>query len=199
MTAQLFPVFLKLSGRKVLVVGAGPVAHSKLAALLAADARVTVVAPEVRPEIAGLPVTVHRRAFVESDLDDAWFVVAAAPPEVNRAVAKAADERHVFVNAVDDPPNASAYYGGIVRKSDVTIAISTAGRAPALAGLLREALEHMLPDDLDAWLREADSARRVWLDHRVPMEERRPRLLDALNALYADRRHQHDAAAEAAR
>ena len=76
-------------------------------------------------------------------------MVAAAPPEVNRAVSAAAAERHLFVNAVDDPPNASVYLGAVVRREGgVTLAISTAGRAPALAGLLREGLERLLPADL---------------------------------------------------
>ena len=83
--AALYPVFLKIAGRRVLVVGGGPVAASKLAALVAAGADVHVVAPEVVPEIAAAGATISRRAFAPPDLDDAWFVVAAATPEVNRA------------------------------------------------------------------------------------------------------------------
>jgi uroporphyrin-III C-methyltransferase/precorrin-2 dehydrogenase/sirohydrochlorin ferrochelatase len=186
-TPELFPVFLKLAGRRVLVVGAGPVAASKIAALVAAGADIHVVAPDVRPEILAHGVTVERRAFEPRDLDDAWLVVAAATPEVNRDVARIAETRRVFVNAVDDPPNASAYLGGIVRRDGVTLAISTAGHAPALAGLLREALEHVLPADLPRWLSEAREARARWLQERVPMDARRPLLLRALNALYEAR------------
>src|SRR6187549_316955 len=134
----MYPVFLKLDGRRVLLVGGGPVAASKLDGLLEAGARVTVVAPEVRPEIERAGVDVQRRPFATSDLEGSWWVVAAAPPDVNRQVLEAAEARGVWVNAVDDPPNATAYLGGVVRKSDVTVAISTGGRAPALAGLLRE-------------------------------------------------------------
>jgi uroporphyrin-III C-methyltransferase/precorrin-2 dehydrogenase/sirohydrochlorin ferrochelatase len=190
---ELFPVFLKLAGRRVLVVGAGPVAASKIGALVAAGADVRVVAPEVRPEIVGHGVEVDRRPFEAHDLDDAWLVVAAATPEVNREVARLAEARRVFVNAVDDPPNATAYLGGIVRRDGVTLAISTAGHAPALAGLLREALEHVLPADLPRWLGEARAARARWLHDRVPMDARRPLLLRALNAIYESR----GAAAEA--
>ena len=67
--------------------------------------------------------------------------MAAAPHAVNRAVAAAAEDRRIFVNAVDDPPNASAYLGGVVRHAGVTVAISTDGRAPALAGLIRQAFD----------------------------------------------------------
>jgi uroporphyrin-III C-methyltransferase/precorrin-2 dehydrogenase/sirohydrochlorin ferrochelatase len=111
-------------------------------------------------------------------------VVAAAPPDVNRIVRAAGDARHVFVNAVDDPEHASAYLGGVVRKAGVTIAISTDGRAPALAGLLREAIEAWLPADLDRWMAAADEARAVWRRDGLPMNERRPQLLDVLNGLY---------------
>ncbi len=76
-------------------------------------------------------------------------MVAAAPPDVNREVAAAAHPRGLFVNAVDDMENASAYMGAIVRRAGVTMAISTDGEAPALAGLMREALEALLPDDLE--------------------------------------------------
>jgi uroporphyrin-III C-methyltransferase / precorrin-2 dehydrogenase / sirohydrochlorin ferrochelatase len=182
----VFPAFLKLEGRRVVVVGGGPVAASKIDGLLAAGAVVTVVAPSIRPEIARPGVTLINRAFERTDLDEAWWVVAAAPPEVNREVLAAAESRHVFVNAVDDPPNATAYLGGVVRRSGVTIAFSTDGRAPALAGLLREAFDAWLPADLDQWLAVSDEARRVWREEGVPMERRRPQLLEALNRLYAD-------------
>jgi uroporphyrin-III C-methyltransferase / precorrin-2 dehydrogenase / sirohydrochlorin ferrochelatase len=188
----VFPVFLKLEGRRVLVVGGGPVAAGKLRALVNAGARITVVAPEVVPEIAGLAgegvgLEIVRRRFVESDLDGVWYVVAAAPPDVNRAVSEAAAARTLFVNAVDDMENATAYLGAIVQRAGVTIALSTDGEAPALAGLMREALELVLPDDLDQWMALSKDERRKWLAARVPMDERRPLLLEALNRLYATR------------
>jgi len=114
--------------------------------------------------------------------------VAAAPPDVNRAVLAAAERRRVFVNAVDDPSHASAYAGGVVRRAGVTIAFSTDGRAPALAGLLREALDAWLPADLGAWMAAADEARRAWKRDGVRMEQRRPMLLETLNRLYDAKR-----------
>jgi siroheme synthase-like protein len=186
-TATLFPAFLKLTGRRVVVVGAGPVGASKIDSLLAAGADVTVVAPEVVPAVETAPVRIERRRFEPDDLDGAWFVVAAAPPDVNRAVRAAADARQLFVNAVDDPPNATAYLGGIVRKHGVTLAISTDGRAPALAGLLREGLETLLPDDIEAWLEVSRHERENWKRGDVPMKQRRPLLLEAINRLYEAR------------
>ena len=184
MTDSLFPAFLKLTGRKVVVVGAGPVGASKIDGLLAAGADVTVVAPDVVPAVAQARVRIERRRFDPADLDGAWFVVAAAPAAVNQAVREAAEARQLFVNAVDDPPNATAYLGGVVRKHGVTLAISTDGRAPALAGLLREGLQTLLPDDVEAWLEVSRKEREDWKREGVPMEKRRPRLLEAINRLY---------------
>ena len=183
----MFPAFLKLERRRVVIVGGGPVAAGKLDALLAADAVITVVAPEVRPEFERTGVTIVRRAFESADLDGAWWVVAAAPPEVNRQVQAAAEERRVFVNAVDDLAHATAYLGGVVRRHGVTIALSTDGRAPALAGLLREALDAWLPPELEEWMAASDAARREWREKGVPMEQRRPQLLETLNRLYEKR------------
>lgn len=186
MPAQpLFPVFLKLASRTVVVVGAGKVAASKLARLLEAGADVHVVAPDIGDDIERSDVTIVRRQFRPEDLDDAWLVIAAATPDVNRAVAEAAIPRRVFVNAVDDPPNATAYLGGVIRRAGVTLAVSTDGRAPALAGLLREGLDVLLPEtELAEWLSTAERERQVWREQGVPMHERRPLLLEALVQRY---------------
>ena len=186
----LFPAFLKLTGRRVLVVGGGPVAASKLAALTDAGADIVVVAPEMVPEIRTAEAELVKRRFQPTDLDDAWIVVAAAPPEVNRDVAREAEARQLFVNAVDDPPNATVYLGGVVRRGGVTVAISTDGQAPALAGLIRQALEALLPEkEVARWLSTAQEQRRQWMANEVPMDERRPLLLRALAGLYKDRQH----------
>ena len=185
--SPLFPLFLKLAGRRVVLVGAGTVATEKLRHLLDAGAEVTVVAPEIAPAVAAAPVTLVMRGFEPGDLDGAWLVVAAAPPDVNRAVSNAAAERRIFVNAVDDPASASAYAAAVLRRDQLTVAISTDGAAPALAGLFREALDALMPRDLADWFATARRARAEWLKERVPMRERRPLLLQALNRLYEDR------------
>src|SRR6185436_10843188 len=186
---MLLPLFLNLTGRRVLLVGGGPVAAAKLQQLLAAAAEVHVVAPDVVEEIertaASCGVVIERRPFVPADLDHAWLVVAAATPEVNREVAAAADVRRVFVNAVDDPANASAFLSGVIRREGVTIAVSTSGDAPGLTALIRQGFDELLPRrDLAQWVREARRQRRQWKADGVPMDARRPLLLQALNRLY---------------
>jgi siroheme synthase (precorrin-2 oxidase/ferrochelatase) len=170
---DLLPLFLKLQGRRVLLVvgeaGRGAVADAKRDLLVRAGADVREVDGD---------------AFSEADLNGAWLVVAAASPQVNARIAAAAERRRIFVNAVDDPPNASAYLGGVIRRAGVTVAISTGGDAPALAGLLREGVDALLPADLDRWTARAAEIRAEWKARQTPMAERRPALLTALNELY---------------
>jgi siroheme synthase-like protein len=179
----LYPAFLKLDGLPVVIVGGGTVAASKLDGLLAAGARVTVVAPAVVSEIRA-KATVLEAPFRATHLDGARWVVAAATPAINRDVSAAAAARGIFCNAVDDPASATAYLGGVVRRGEVEIAISTGGVAPALAGLLREALDAVLPHDLERWIDLATTARRDWQRDRVPIAKRRPLLLRALDRIY---------------
>jgi uroporphyrin-III C-methyltransferase / precorrin-2 dehydrogenase / sirohydrochlorin ferrochelatase len=166
----MLPLFLNLTGRRVVLVGDGAVAAAKRELLVAAGAN-------VREVPAG--------SFEPAQLDDAWLVITAAGGEVNAAVARAAEARRVFVNAADDPPHASAYLSGVVRRDGVTIAISTEGSAPGLTGLLREALDDVLPSDIGGWVEEAQRQRAVWRRQSVPLEGRRPLLLEALNRLYS--------------
>jgi siroheme synthase-like protein len=181
---ELLPLFVNLAGRRVVLVGGGPVAAGKLAQLLEAGADVLVVSPQVQPDIERSGVQIARREFSPADLDAAWLVVAAATPEVNRAVARAAEPRQIFVNAVDDPANATAFLSGVVRRDGVTVAISSGGDAPGLTSLLREALDAILPRDLGRWMAEARRVRAIWKRDQVPMDARKPLLLETLNELY---------------
>ncbi len=192
MSTGLYPVFLKLDGMRAVVVGGGRVAASKLDGLRRAGAHIAVIAPEIIDDIRLVASTEPRieliqKPFAPSDLDGARWVIAAAPAGVNRDVGRAAAERQLFVNAVDDPASATAYLGGVVRRGPVELAISTSGTAPALAGLLREALDAVLPEDLERWHEIALAERARWKTAGVPMERRRPLLLEALIRLYAER------------
>ncbi len=175
MATELYPLFLRLEGRRVVVVGGGEVASRKVRELLATGARVSVVASHASDAIetwaAAGTLELARRAFEERDLDGAWLVIAATDDrEVNASVAAAAETRQVFVNAVDDPNNASAYFASIVRRPPFTIAISSGGELPALSRLVREVIESALPEQ--RWVEAARALRAKWKREGTPMGER---------------------------
>ena len=165
---SLFPAFIKLAGRRCLVVGAGVVALEKVRSLLAAEARVRLVGPRVHAAIAALAdageVEISRRVFALSDLDGVFLVIAATDdPAVNAAVYEAAVERNLLCNSVDDPPHCDFYFGSVVARGELQIAISTAGESPALAQRLRKEIDAQLPEDLGPWLaRRGACGARCW-------------------------------------
>lgn len=172
---SLYPVFLKLEGRQVLVVGAGTVGERKIESLLAAGARVRVVAPEATPRVRDLAqagaLEWRTRPFEDADAEGAWLIVAATPDAAAQGLAAAAGRaRRAFVIAADDPPNASAYSGAVVRRPPFTIAISSSGETPALTRLLREIIESALP--ADDWVAHARALRRRWRAEKAPMGQR---------------------------
>jgi uroporphyrin-III C-methyltransferase / precorrin-2 dehydrogenase / sirohydrochlorin ferrochelatase len=173
--AELLPLFLKLEGRDVLVLGAGEIAERKVEALLQARARVRVVAPEASEGVQGLAkqgrIAWSPRGFEEADVDGAWLVVAAtSDAHVQQRAAKAAEARRVFCVAVDDPSNASAYSGSVVRRPPFSIAISSGGATPALTRLVREIVEQVLPGE--AWVEHARRLRERWQKDGTPMADR---------------------------
>ena len=180
----LFPIYLKLTARRCLVVGAGSIAESKIQSLLDAEADVTVVATRVSPAVRQLAdtgdVRLHLREFVDADLDGNFLAVAGTDvPAVNRAVFAGAERRGILVNAVDDPPYCDYYFPSIVKRGDLQIAISTAGESPALAQQLRKELNEQLPRDLGPWLMELGRLRREVLGME-PLGEPRKMLLHQL-------------------
>jgi precorrin-2 dehydrogenase/sirohydrochlorin ferrochelatase len=181
---SLFPIFLKMKGRRCLVVGAGEIAESKIQSLLAAEASVTVVAPEAKPTLVMLAnegrFFLHQREFQPSDLDGMFLVVAATNrPEVNAFVFQEATRRKVICNAVDDPPNCDFYFPSIVNRGNLQIAISTAGESPALAQQIRQEIDEQLSQDLGPWLESLGNLRREILE-MMPAGEPRKLLLHEL-------------------
>jgi len=161
----LFPLFLKLDAKPCLVVGAGPLADSKMDSLLISGARVTVVAPEATARIRSLAaknkITWHPRRFRAGDVKGALLAVAATNlPVVNHAVHAACARRGVLCNVVDDPEYCDFYYPAVVRRGPLQIAISTGGASPMLARRLREQLEQDFPADYAPWLAALDKERK---------------------------------------
>ena len=181
---SLFPMFLKLTARPCVVVGAGPIAEGKIESLLQAEAKVTVIAPEALPRVRewaeGGDIAWEQREYREGDLAGAFLAVAAtATPEVNRAVFAEATERGVLINAVDDPPFCDFYFPSVVKRGELQIAISTAGESPALAQRLRKEINAALPLDLSEWLMELGRLRRE-VTAVEPIGEPRKQLLHEL-------------------
>ncbi len=175
---SLLPIFVKLAGRPCLLVGAGEVALQKIPSLLAAEARLRVIAPRIRPEIAALAnegrIEVIEREFTDSDLNETFLVIAATDhPGVNSAVYRGAVERNMLCNSVDDPPHCDFYFGSIVSRGDLQIAISTAGESPALAQRLRREIDEQLPGDLGPWLRNLGQLRREVIAAHPSGDERK--------------------------
>ena len=181
---SLLPVFLRLEDRKCLVVGAGSVALAKIESLREAGAEITVVAPHANSGVRGLAreetLVWHERAFRPSDLDGVFLVIAATnASDVNRTVYEEARRRNVVCNAVDDPPNCDFYFGSVVRRGDLQVAISTAGESPALAQRLRREIDAQLPQDLGPWLGELGRLRNE-IRAAMPAGEARNLLLHEL-------------------
>ena len=181
----LFPIYLKLTARPCLVIGAGNLAESKIQSLRESEAAVTVIAPWASPAITALAetgeITWHQREYLPGDVAQNTFLVVTATdvPAVNRAVYLEATSKSILCNAVDDPPYCDFYFPSIVRRGDLQIAISTAGDSPALAQRLRKELNEALPLDTGAWLAELGNLRREVLQLE-PLNEQRKQLLHTL-------------------
>jgi precorrin-2 dehydrogenase len=135
----LYPVSLVVAGKRCVVVGGGSVAARKTRALVAAGADVLVIAPEICEEIKSLPVKVAERPYRRGDLSAAWLALAATDnPSVNRQVFADGHDVRVWVNVADDPEACSFTLPAVMRRGPVTVAVSTSGYSPALAGWIRE-------------------------------------------------------------
>jgi uroporphyrin-III C-methyltransferase/precorrin-2 dehydrogenase/sirohydrochlorin ferrochelatase len=177
---SLFPIFVKLQGRPVLLVGAGPVGESKIGGLLSAGAVVTVVAPTATPGIRKLAqertIVWHQRVFDPSDLDGVVLVVAAVPKDVATSIYEEAQIRRVLVNSVDDPDNCDFYYPAVVTRGDLQIAISTAGHSPALAQRIRIELEQQFGPEYAQWIQQLGDVRRELFATDMDPEVRKQKL-----------------------
>jgi len=181
---SLFPIFVKLEGRLVVVIGGGSVAEGKIPSVLSAGARVRLVAPSVTPQIAEWvrlgKIDWLPKEFEAADLNGAFLVIAAtSAPGVNEAVFREAEARGLLCNAVDDIEHCHFYYGAVVQRGDLQIAISTNGNSPALAQRLRKELELELGPEYEVWVQWLGAAREA-LRARGPSSETTKKLLHVL-------------------
>lgn len=181
---SLFPIFVKLSGRLVVVIGGGNVAEAKLPSLFAAGARIRVIAPIVTPQIAdwarARKLDWLSKEFESPDLDGAFLVIAATSAHgVNGAVFREAESRGILCNAVDDVAHCHFYYGSVFHRGDLQIAISTNGKSPALARRLRQEFEAQFGPEYELWLEWLGAAREA-LRASGPVSDSTKRLLHEL-------------------
>jgi siroheme synthase-like protein len=163
---SLFPIFVKLEGRRVVVVGGGEIAAGKIDSLVQAGAKILIVSPALNSQLTSLvkesKVEWREKEFSPDDLQHAFLVIAATSvPSVNEAVYRTAEERGLLCNAVDDIGNCHFYYGAVVQRGDLQIAISTNGKSPALAQRLRKELEEQFGPEYESWVEWLGAAREV--------------------------------------
>lgn len=142
------PLALKLSGQRVLLVGGGEIAARKLSLVARTGAEVTVVAPQISDEVADVVAVErqHRRRFEDADVLGCRLVIAATGDhQVNKAVHAACEQAGILINAVDDPELCTVTFPAMIDRSPLVVSISTGGRAPALARLVRGVIERLLP------------------------------------------------------
>jgi precorrin-2 dehydrogenase/sirohydrochlorin ferrochelatase len=175
---KLFPLFVKLEGRRCLVVGAGSIAESKISGLVDTGAQVHVVAPKATKKVRSWAragkIEWQHRGFAPADLDGAFLVVAAtSSPPVHEHISAEAQRRGVLCNIVDVPHLCDFYYPAVVRRGALQIAISTTGRSPALAQRLRKELERQFGLEYEEWLKAIGEARGRMRGESLNAEKRK--------------------------
>jgi uroporphyrin-III C-methyltransferase / precorrin-2 dehydrogenase / sirohydrochlorin ferrochelatase len=175
---ELFPIFLKLAGRRCLIVGGGAVAEAKMRGLLRADAEVRVVAPEATPGICDAAgagqILWEKRPFLLSDLAGIFLVIAAtSSPSVHEQIFRRCQEAGILCNAVDEPERCDFYYPAVVRRGALQVAISTAGQSPFLAQRLRRELEERFGPEYADWVEEIGRQRRELFQAEISPDNRR--------------------------
>jgi siroheme synthase-like protein len=175
--ASLFPIFVKLEGRRAVVIGAGAIADQKLGGLLEAGARIHVSAPEASPSIRELAqqgrLQWSQRPFEAADLDGATIVISATSnAALNAEVFRQAEARGILCNAVDQPDHCHFYYPSVVQRGDLQIAISTAGKSPALAQRLRKEFEQAFGNDYESWLNWLGRVRGLFFQKNISRQTR---------------------------
>jgi precorrin-2 dehydrogenase/sirohydrochlorin ferrochelatase len=177
-------MFLKLAGRRCLVVGAGKVGEPKIGGLIDIGAHVRVVAEEATPIVREWArngrIELQVRRFSENDLDGFFLaVVATSSRSLNESIYRAAQSRGVLCNVVDVPELCDFFYPAVVRRGDLQIAISTNGQSPSLAQRLRQQLEKQFGPGYAAWVAELGETRRQVLASNLD-SSRKSELLHSL-------------------
>jgi precorrin-2 dehydrogenase/sirohydrochlorin ferrochelatase len=161
-------MFMKLSGRNCLVIGAGKVGEPKIAGLLETGAHIRVVALDATPTVREWArlgkIELDLSPFTERDLDVVFLaVVATASRTLNERIYHEAQRRGVLCNVVDVPDLCDLFYPSVVRRGDLQIAVSTAGQSPSLAQKIRQQLEKQFGPGYESWVAELGATRKLIL------------------------------------
>lgn len=178
MTPRLFPMFVKLERRRVLVVGAGRVGEGKISSLLDTGARIRVIAIQATEKVVKWGrshlIKLDQRGFVTDDLKGVYLVVVAtSSPILNELIFSDAQKRGILCNVVDVPDQCDFFYPAVVKRGDLQIAISTAGQSPSLAQQLRQKLEKQFGPAYGKWVAELGETRRTVLSSNLSPEQKR--------------------------
>jgi siroheme synthase-like protein len=186
-----YPVYIEMRDQPCLVIGGGKVAEGKVDGLLSVRAHVTVISPELTPHLhlltAQKQITYMARTYQPGDLAGAFMVICATDqPVINHQVWQEATTNHQLVNVVDDTPRCNFIAPSILRKGDLTIAISTSGRAPALAVRLKERLQRELGPEYGRFLELAGELREPLAQHIPDFETRKALWYDLVDSEILD-------------
>ena len=181
---MFYPAFINLENRPVLVVGGGAVAERKIETLLEAGALVTVVSPEITPQLQEYAqsqrINFRQRGFIPSDVDGVALVISATDdPAAQSEVASIAAAKNILVNTVDKPELCSFIVPAIVRRGDITIAITTSGKSPSLAAELRSRLDRVLTEDAARTATVLGAVRQEVHQHFADSDDRK-RVFDSI-------------------
>jgi precorrin-2 dehydrogenase/sirohydrochlorin ferrochelatase len=175
--STLFPMFLKLEGKRCLVVGAGKVGEPKIASLIGTGALIRVVALSASHAVKGWAasgkITLELRPFAAEDLGGIFLaVVATSSRALNVSIYREAQNRGALCNVVDDPDYCDFYYPAVVRRGDLQIAISTSGQSPSLAQRLRQQLERQFGEEYAEWVAELGETRKLVLQSGLDAKQK---------------------------
>lgn len=184
---KYYPIQLDIRNRNCLVIGGGSVGTRKVSMLLKCGARVTVVSPQISEQLRNLSannaVSLHERAYTNSDLDDIFLAIGATDDEtLNRQISQDAEQRDILCNIADRPEICNFILPAIVQRGDMVITISTSGQSPAMAKSLRKQLENQFGEEYAEFLLLMGAIRRKLLQEEHAPEEHKPIFESLINS-----------------
>ncbi len=190
--SDLFPLFLRLRGRRALVVGGGPMASARVGQLLAAGAVVTVIASDLMASLEDLArngaIELRRRSLVAADITREFIIVIGTTndPETQALLAREAERNGLLYNIVDDVEHCNFFTPAVVDRGELKIAISTNGLSPVLARRLRERIEAALPREMGNWLEQlGDLRKKLKLEIPVDFDTRKQIIEEVIDRTFA--------------